>query len=157
MQKKYATANKNACDGFTLIELMVVIAIVGLISMVAVPTYQDHLRNVDIETATKDIAMIALMIADYNLSNKKLPDTLDDIRAQGFADPWGNPYQYVNHDTQPPGKRRKDKNLVPINSDFDLFSMGEDGRSVAPLTAEPSRDDIVRANNGRYVGLAEDY
>ncbi len=46
---------------------------------------------------------------------------------------------------------------MPINSDFDLYSMGKDGRSVGPLTARHSRDDIVRASNGRFVGLAEDY
>lgn len=55
------------------------------------------------------------------------------------------------------GKVRKDHNLVPLNTDYDLYSMGEDGASVSPLTAKASRDDIVRANNGRYVGLASDY
>jgi len=47
--------------------------------------------------------------------------------------------------------------MVPINSDFDLYSMGKDGRSVAPLTAKDSRDDIVRANDGGYVGLASEF
>jgi general secretion pathway protein G len=35
--------------------------------------------------------------------------------------------------------------------------MGKDGQSSSPLTAKPSRDDIVRANDGRFVGLASDY
>lgn len=35
--------------------------------------------------------------------------------------------------------------------------MGADGASVSPLTAKSSRDDIVRANNGRFVGLASTY
>ena len=46
---------------------------------------------------------------------------------------------------------------MPINSDFDLYSTGPDGASVAPLTAEPSRDDIVRANDGAFIGLASEY
>jgi general secretion pathway protein G len=46
---------------------------------------------------------------------------------------------------------------VPINSDFDLYSMGEDGKSSPPLTAKSSRDDIVRANNGAYYGYGRDY
>ncbi len=46
---------------------------------------------------------------------------------------------------------------MPINSDFDLYSMGPDGRSVSPLTSSLSRDDIVRANNGRFVGTAASY
>jgi general secretion pathway protein G len=52
---------------------------------------------------------------------------------------------------------RKDRNLVPINTDFDLYSVGPDGDSQAPLTAAASRDDIVRANDGRFIGKAEDY
>jgi general secretion pathway protein G len=52
---------------------------------------------------------------------------------------------------------RKDRNLVPINSDYDLYSVGPDGDSSLPLTAATSRDDIVRANDGRFIGKAEDY
>ena len=55
------------------------------------------------------------------------------------------------------GQARKDHDLVPINTDFDLYSQGPDGRSAPPLTAAMSRDDIVRANNGRYIGEAEGY
>jgi general secretion pathway protein G len=54
-------------------------------------------------------------------------------------------------------KARKDRFLVPINSDFDLYSMGKDGDSKAPFTAKASRDDIVRVNDGGYVGLAEEF
>ena len=78
----------------------------------------------------------------------------------GFVkkDPWGNDYQYLNIAKEKgKGKLRKDKNLVPINSDFDLYSMGPDGSSVAPLTARASRDDIVRANDGGFVGLAGNF
>jgi general secretion pathway protein G len=55
------------------------------------------------------------------------------------------------------GKKRKDRNLVPLNSDYDLYSQGPDGNSVSPLTAAASQDDIIRANNGGFVGKAEDY
>jgi general secretion pathway protein G len=55
------------------------------------------------------------------------------------------------------GQLRKDHNLVPINTDFDLYSVGRDGLSVAPLTAPRSRDDVVRGNNGAYIGLGENY
>ena len=67
------------------------------------------------------------------------------------SDPWGNTYQYLNiedADTKGKGTLPKDKNLLPINSDFDLFSNGPDDQSVAPLTAKASRDDIVRVNDG---------
>ena len=55
------------------------------------------------------------------------------------------------------GQARKDRFLVPINSDYDLYSMGPDGGSVPPLTAALSRDDIIRANNGDYFGLASGF
>ena len=44
-----------------------------------------------------------------------------------------------------------------MNSDFDLYSVGNDGDSESPLSAKASRDDIVRANNGAFIGLGEDY
>ena len=46
---------------------------------------------------------------------------------------------------------------MPINSDYDLYSMGEDGGTRPPLTARPSQDDIVRAGDGGFVGLAEEF
>lgn len=52
------------------------------------------------------------------------------------------------------GDVRKDRNLVPINSDFDLYSVGRDGESVGALTAKKSHDDVIRANDGSFVGLA---
>jgi general secretion pathway protein G len=58
---------------------------------------------------------------------------------------------------QPGDKPRKDKNLVPLNSDYDLYSMGKDGESQIPLTVKISHDDIIRANDGAFVGLAIDY
>ncbi|MFQ5988854.1 MAG: hypothetical protein ACE5K9_02950 [Candidatus Methylomirabilales bacterium] len=52
---------------------------------------------------------------------------------------------------------RKDQFLVPLNSDYDLYSKGKDGQSQPPLTAQARRDDIVRANDGGFVGLAPEY
>ena len=73
-----------------------------------------------------------------------------------MLDPWGRPYVYNKF---PPGRRvppgaRRDRFLVPINSTFDLYSMGKDGRSNPPLQGGPSRDDIVRGNDGGFIGLA---
>lgn len=54
------------------------------------------------------------------------------------------------------GKKRKDKSLYPLNTDYDLYSMGPDGKSQTPLTAKASRNDIVRAKNGAFIGWAAD-
>jgi general secretion pathway protein G len=72
-------------------------------------------------------------------------------------DPWGNPYVYVDLTTAGISKARKNKNLVPINSEYDLYSKGKDGNSVLALTAASSRDDVVLANDGRFIGLASNY
>jgi general secretion pathway protein G len=52
---------------------------------------------------------------------------------------------------------RWDKNLKPINADYDLYSCGPDGVSKQKLTHKDSLDDIVRANGGAYIGIAQDY
>jgi general secretion pathway protein G len=77
-----------------------------------------------------------------------------------LKDPWGNPYQYLKIyglEKKSAGKARKDHFMVPIDTDFDLYSMGPDGASASPLTAKSSRDDIIRANDGGYVGTAEGF
>jgi hypothetical protein len=48
------------------------------------------------------------------------------------------------------------RNYVPINSECDLYSMGADRQTVAPLTAKASRDDVIMANDGAFFGLASD-
>lgn len=125
--------------------------------MVAVPGYQDYTARVDDNQAEKDITIIQFQIDDYQLSNGNFPNSLSDIGLNDMKDPWGNSYVYANHDVIPPGHRRKDKSLVPINSDYDLYSKGEDGRTTWPLTANHSQDDIIRARDGGYIGLAEEY
>jgi len=148
-------------QAFTLIELLVVMAIIGILAVVAVPTYSDYIDRARAVQAITDIGGIAKSLIVYQISVGKFPPSLNEVGAQDLVDPWGNHYQYLNlsdpNNKSVKGKARKDHNLVPINSDFDLYSMGKDGASVSPLTAKASRDDIVRANNGRYIGLASKY
>lgn len=143
--------------GFTLIEIMVAVAIVATLAGIAIPSYSDYLDRAQITKAVSEIHMLGLEIRAYDISNGNLPNDLADIGRDTLMDPYGNPYQYGNYAVIPPGQRRKDQFLVPINSDFDLYSMGPDGNSVPPLTAAMSRDDIIRANDGGYLGVASDY
>jgi general secretion pathway protein G len=55
------------------------------------------------------------------------------------------------------GEARKDYFLVPLNSEYDLYSVGKDGESRPPLSVPVSADDVIRANDGAYVGLAANY
>ena len=144
--------------GFTAIELMLGIAIIGILIAIAVPAYQNYQDRVRTFKAVADIKAIEALVLTYKAEERSLPANLTQVGAASMRDPWGNPYQYTNlEDTKGNGAARKNKNLVPINSDFDLYSMGKDGASQTPLTAQASRDDIVRANDGRFVGLASEY
>lgn len=143
--------------GFTIIELMLIVGIVGILSSIAMTSYSKFVERAQFAQVLVDMGAIQRKIDIFLREFGDYPTTLDDVDGV-INDPWGNPYQYLNFDsTGANGKRRKDKNLVPINTDYDLYSMGEDGSSQAPLTAKASRDDIVRANNGSYIGLASKY
>ncbi|MFQ5930741.1 MAG: prepilin-type cleavage/methylation domain-containing protein, partial [Acidobacteriota bacterium] len=99
-------------------------------------------------------------IAQYDVLRGSLPGDLDQLGRGDLRDPWGNPYQYLNFGTLGKGgkgKMRKDKFLVPINSRYDLYSMGKDGKSTPPLTAKNSWDDVIRANDGAFLGLGSEY
>lgn len=150
----------NARAGFTLIELMIAVAIIAVLMGISVPSYQSYIYNAQVLQAQADIKTLDVAIAQYYADTTSFPGSLADIGKSGMLDPWMNPYQYLclsPLDKRNTGQVRKDKNLVPINSDYDLYSMGRDGKSNPPLTSNASRDDIVRASNGRFVGLASDY
>jgi len=157
-KKSTWNAARQRWRGFTVIELLLTIAILGVLVGIAQASYSSYIERTRIAQAVSDIGSLQTKIKMYELDNRALPDSLADIGAGAMLDPWGNPYQYTNlQDLNGHGKARKDRNLVPINSDFDLYSMGKDGTSVSPLTAKASRDDIIRANDGRFIGLASDY
>jgi general secretion pathway protein G len=147
-------------NGFGLLELVVTLAIGSLLIVVAVPSYIGFADRAKIATAIGDIRGLSVAIDQFSRNNDKLiPATLADLPTEIPLDPWGNEYQYLNIAAAGPANDqfRKYGNLSPLNSDFDLFSAGEDGDTARPLSAKQSRDDIVRASNGAFVGLGEDY
>lgn len=130
----------------------------GIISP-AVYFYIDQAKT---QSTEEVIAEMSQDIDDFYSRNGEYPDSLEDVYGEGQIplDEWGNPYQYLRIEggsVKGKGKLRKDRNLVPINSDYDLYSMGPDGQSTSPLTANISKDDIVRGRNGDFIGVAEDY
>ena len=147
-------------SGFTTIELVIALAVVATLAAIAIPSYRDYQYKALVAQAKADIKDLDVLINRYYGDNMGFPETLADIGKSGMLDPWKKPYRYLRLSPLAVGMNgqvRKDKNLVPINADFDLYSMGRDGVSVAPLTASSSRDDIVRGSNGRFVGLASEF
>ena len=145
-------------NGFTLIELMICIAIVATLAAIAIPNYIGFRDRATTIAAINNLKKIESIIIIYNINFGQFPETLAQVNLNHMKDPWGNPYQYLRIDGgDTKGKMRKDHSLVPVNSDFDLYSMGPDGKSQPPFTAKASRDDIVRAGDGGYFGKASEY
>ncbi len=149
--------SRRLVKGITILELTIAVAIMVVLSIIGMMFYQDYTETGRVATAVIDIKDIEGAIARFESINYRLPDDLTAAGKDQLRDPWDSPYQYLNLAGANRGQMRKDRNLVPINSDYDLYSMGPDGKSRPPLTARHSRDDIVRANNGGFVGTAEAY
>jgi general secretion pathway protein G len=143
-------------SGVTLIELMVVVIALALLGMFAIPAFNGYVERARTSRTIGDIGTISLHLYRWQLNTGRFPATLADA---GIAmnDPWNRPYEYAPVEGTPQNQLRKDHNLHPINTDFDLYSVGPDGETRRPLTAQHSRDDIIRANDGGYIGVAADY
>jgi general secretion pathway protein G len=138
--------------GFTLVELLAVSAIIAAVATLAIPRVQDSVERARV---TRAMGEIRALQSDLD-GQDSLPDGLSGIGRAGMLDPWGNAYEYNKFDKTkgvPQGARR-DRFLVPINSSYDLYSKGRDGDSHPPLNAKASLDDVIRANDGGFVGLA---
>jgi general secretion pathway protein G len=119
--------------GFTLIEIMVVIVILGVLAALIVPKVMSRPDEARMVAAKQDIATLSQALKLYRLDNKVyptaeqglaaltskpvLPPVPDGWKTGGYverlpADPWGRPYQYLN-----PG----------IHGEIDVFSYGADG------------------------------
>lgn len=151
---------KASLLGFTLMELLTVVALLSILVGIAVPLFKTYRERAQIAATIAGIKVIEQAVISHFIATNAYPDSLAEVGLDTMRDPWGNPYQYfrINVPGQNmTGKARKDRFLVPINSDFDLYSMGPDGLSSIPLTAKSSQDDIIRANDGSYIGRAAGY
>lgn len=143
--------------GFTTMELMLTVALLGVLSAIAVPVYSSYRERVRVNQAARDIAVISAGVQRFALDNRSFPETLDQLGGAQPLDPWGRPYVYYNVEANGRGGARKDRRLNPLNTDFDLYSLGKDGRTKPQISQLDSQDDIIRASNGRFVGKAADY
>ncbi|MBW2269556.1 MAG: prepilin-type N-terminal cleavage/methylation domain-containing protein [Deltaproteobacteria bacterium] len=142
--------------GYTLVELMLTMALLGVLAAISIPQFVHFQERAEVAQVIVHLKSISAALEIHGAEHGTLPLFLVDIAPElaAMTDPWGAPYNYTRVEGAKKGKLRKDKFLVPINSDYDLWSNGPDGKTVMPLTAKPSRDDIIRASDGSYFGRA---
>ena len=154
--------------GFTLIELIVVLGVVSLLTIIGTAVYSHFIDKAKNTRAIAEIRLLEKEILEFWQNNDRLPDSLGELERAALLDPWKTPYQYINFATtsgveeirRTTGKKGKGKGSgksSSLNEDFDLFSMGKDRMSAPDLSDASSQDDIVRANDGSYTGLASEY
>ena len=158
-RRAWSEVRNEHSAAFSLIELLIVVAMTGTIAAIGLPEYMEALEKARISKAIGDIVTAGEDIRMFYLDNRRVPNNLAEVGYANLMDPWGEPYEYVPVDKSKPGNKgyRKDHFMVPLNSDYDMWSNGKDGTHAPPLTAKASRDDIVRALDGAWVGLAEDF
>ncbi len=107
------TAREALRQGFTLIEILVVVAIIGMLGAVAVPAYMSHMKEARISTAREIIKNVEEALSMYSLKHGgKYPDSLDvltqskddeDPLLKGdYVDPWGNELKYEKRGRKTP-------------------------------------------------------
>lgn len=150
--------------GFTLVEAMVAVAIVFVLGNVAGLSIAGYREKVRVSKTIEDIRMLDIQISSYFTLNGDYPESLNDIHEGGAVDRWGYPFRYLRisdsnevKGSGGKGKQRRDRSLNPINTDYDLYSVGKDGDTSTQLNSQKGKDDIVRARNGEFVGLASDF
>ena len=125
---------RGIARGFTLVEIMVVVVIIGILGALVVPKLMGRTGESRVTAAKVDIATLMQALKLYKLDNQRYPSTEQGLKsliekptsgpsANGWKsggyveklpkDPWGNPYQYLS-----PG----------VKGEIDLFSFGADGQ-----------------------------
>ena len=148
-----------------------VLAIVGVIALVALPSYSEHKLKTLNSQCISDITYIAEQLEKARAATYAYPERLADLGEMPL-DPWGNEYQYLNllnagdsssatvlnsNGSKAKGDGPRTRKKQNLNSDYDLFCTGPDGAYAANVSAAVSRDDIIRADDGAYIGPVGEY
>jgi general secretion pathway protein G len=131
---KYSLTSKSNNNGFTLIEILIVVVILSILAITVVPQFLDQPGKARVARAQADIQNLNKALSMYKLDNFNYPSTSQGLQAlttppsgqpaaknwkpggyieKLIMDPWGNPYQYLN-----PGS----------HGTIDIYSLGADGQ-----------------------------
>ena len=121
-EEGFTPSRRSAEHGFTLVELMVVILIIGLLATVVIINVMPATDKAASTKARADIATLEQSVEMYRLNNLSYPSGEDGLQTlvrerlvkRLPKDPWGNPYRYAA-----PGRDGRD---------FEIYSYGADGR-----------------------------
>ena len=115
-------------SGFTLIEILVVLAIIGLIAAVAAPQVFNRLGGAKHDSAKVQIEALSTGIDLYRLEVGQLPESLDALISKpSSVDRWNGPYLRKSVIPKDPWGKEYFYKAPGEHGDFDLFSLGADG------------------------------
>lgn len=142
-------------SGFTIVELIVVMAIVAILALLSIPVFNDYVAKTKNKRGIAELRTIDQAIISYILDKNTLPAGLGDVGMGSQQDPWKHLYVYQNLVTTPAGALEY-TSLGETNTDYDLSSMGSDGISDTAFAGPGSADDLMRVNNGSYYSKRDD-
>lgn len=141
----------------TMIEMLFVLIIIGIVASIATPRLSGLVDDARVAAAIGDLDGLHLEMVGYVAQHDSLPPSLATIGWGGRRDPWNQPYIYLNFGGAIPGDARVDQFGVPLNTGFDLYSLGQDGASSPSIMTQSSQDDILIGDDGGFIGLATRY
>jgi general secretion pathway protein G len=148
-------------EGFSLVEMLIALTVLGALLAIALPSFNRYRDQQKVAMAVADLRVLDNRLKSHKLRTETFPAALNELLEPSPSDPWGQSYQYLRIEGEDnktiKNTMRRDKNVNPINSDFDLYSKGADKNSKMQLDNKVSVDDVVRANDGAFYGLAATY
>jgi general secretion pathway protein G len=77
-------APRHSEQGFTLLELMIVMVVIGLLAAIAIPSYTNNIRNAKEAVLKEDLHTMRTAIDSYTVDKQKAPESLDDLVQAGY-------------------------------------------------------------------------